>query len=1202
MNIKIGLLTLGLVAAMSGCIDSGSDDTTDSGSGGDGGGGGPATVERISFSGLVADGYLTGATVCLDLNNNKECDDDEPSTTSGNGGAFEIIDATQEQRDTYPLLVEIVVGTTVDEDTITDAAPDGMTFEKPLTLTAPIGYEFISPLTTMVQNEVENGSTEAEAETAVQEKLGTMLDLDSDYIAGKASGANAEEYEQLHQVAQVTARVISENYDNLQSVADNNDDISIDDLISKIVDEVFEALDEITEQVEVIAADPDTEFDPDTVAQEVDEEVVDLDPDTVADDIGKDKAEEAAVGVDMSELLKSPGLTWFETDQDGGSFEAYYAAIYNDADGNFQEDELSWSGFTFNPVTDSGESDPAYILTDSGWLLIADYWTPDSITGFADGRIEIERAGGQVIERLISEEVILDGINTRITMNEVDDGESTWGNYLSPTATFPEDARGYILADNGSDETLVIEDWGECSPGEFGGFCNTVNLRTNNVFTQATSMDEVFVASAADLTGLTDFTSIANALTTIEIAYDDDDYQLQAEMVTNGTVNFYAVHHGDASYESLGSSTWSTYTKGSAVIYEIDVSTMDGFGDADNVLSVIAGYVRRTGNSDDDEVESKEIRLLNQIATDAVTGGNFSLDNLDLADRALCEAGNTVWDGLIESIPNQWSSVEDYQSAVESCWDGAFPMAVTDANFNNVILKSLDTGNVVANLANHTGVSISGNGEKFWFTWEVVDESFAFSAKINKGDGTFVTITSRSENVIVNPIKNYIQSKWMTQNSDVTAAYGDKVFIYSDAFEVKGTVNDSSDPTPAEAFDPDTLPGTYTWIVDEGVATFIIAENLTGTIHWPAEVGDTESPDGYDDTITWSIDTEGRLLIAITTEEGEFQGVERFTITSGTFEDGVVMAEGINQFGEFSPLASFAWVRVGDTSTVACTIGDVEWDAGTDPTGATLKSGADYDAAVLACLGTDAKLPVFMSRIVGTTFTSSDGDYVYTFNEYSAGVDAVNPLPLETAVGTLVSPDGEFNFSWRMERVVDVDPSHQDDDDLTGVTALIYDDGSHEFISLIAHDGANTASYKGRTVFETDFPGLDKGDIWSGVYVQSVQTRTTLTELAAAGIFDESRLDGTRNTYWEFVDNGSDPGEFKVYERAEGAACYTLDNFPFTDFGNGFFLADVGGGEFFQAAWQIGTDNRIYIEGSSHPLAEDQSIISTITASLMCTP
>ena len=255
MNIKIGLLTLGLMAAISGCIDTGSDDAD---AGTDNGGGGAGTVDRISFSGLVADGYLAGAKVCLDLNNNKECDDDEPSTTSGEGGAFEIDDATQEQRDTYPLLVEVIVGTTVDEDTITDDAPTGVAFDQPLTLTAPVGYEFISPLTTMVQNEVEGGATASDAETAVQEKLGTTLDLDSDYIAGQ-TGANSDEYEQLHQVAQVTAIVISDNLVKLEDAAQAND-ISLDDLISAIVDEVFSALEEITEQVEEIAQDEEQDF------------------------------------------------------------------------------------------------------------------------------------------------------------------------------------------------------------------------------------------------------------------------------------------------------------------------------------------------------------------------------------------------------------------------------------------------------------------------------------------------------------------------------------------------------------------------------------------------------------------------------------------------------------------------------------------------------------------------------------------------------------------------------------------------------------------------------------------------------------------------------------------------------------------------------------------------------------------------------
>ena len=39
--------------------------------------------DSVSLGGKIIDGYIKGATVCLDENNNGACDIGEPSTTSG---------------------------------------------------------------------------------------------------------------------------------------------------------------------------------------------------------------------------------------------------------------------------------------------------------------------------------------------------------------------------------------------------------------------------------------------------------------------------------------------------------------------------------------------------------------------------------------------------------------------------------------------------------------------------------------------------------------------------------------------------------------------------------------------------------------------------------------------------------------------------------------------------------------------------------------------------------------------------------------------------------------------------------------------------------------------------------------------------------------------------------------------------------------
>ena len=119
-------LAVAVAAAIAGCGGSSSSLT-----------GGGASYEAV---GAVADGYLVGATVCLDLNENNECDTDEPSATSGENGVFTISTSTQADLDAS-IVVE-VSSTTIDEDT-------GAAVGAAYTLTAPAGSAFVSPITTL---------------------------------------------------------------------------------------------------------------------------------------------------------------------------------------------------------------------------------------------------------------------------------------------------------------------------------------------------------------------------------------------------------------------------------------------------------------------------------------------------------------------------------------------------------------------------------------------------------------------------------------------------------------------------------------------------------------------------------------------------------------------------------------------------------------------------------------------------------------------------------------------------------------------------------------------------------------------------------------------------------------------------------------------------------------------------------------------
>ena len=153
--------------------------------GGGGGGTGGVIPTTQTVSGVVADGYLQGATACLDVNLNKKCDSGEPTSITGTGGAYSIAGVSIADLAKYPIVVEVPVGA-VDSERGTVSSR--------YVLTAPAGKpEFVSPLTTLVQNRIETGGLSlADAVAAVKTQLGltTMSPLD-DYKPG-VSGAGTE--------------------------------------------------------------------------------------------------------------------------------------------------------------------------------------------------------------------------------------------------------------------------------------------------------------------------------------------------------------------------------------------------------------------------------------------------------------------------------------------------------------------------------------------------------------------------------------------------------------------------------------------------------------------------------------------------------------------------------------------------------------------------------------------------------------------------------------------------------------------------------------------------------------------------------------------------------------------------------------------------------------------------------------------------
>ena len=172
------------------------------GCGGGGGDGAPPkpgpTPAGNTLSGAVIDGYIVGATVCLDLNNNYACDVTEPSAESGEDGAY-----------TFEVTGDIPPGTQILADIPTTATDQDLgPILKAYNMLAPHDApEVVTPLTTLVSQEILSSGGEVTAEQAeLAVKLALGIDSDTDLLGNDFI---AEEDADLQKTAEVLAEALA---------------------------------------------------------------------------------------------------------------------------------------------------------------------------------------------------------------------------------------------------------------------------------------------------------------------------------------------------------------------------------------------------------------------------------------------------------------------------------------------------------------------------------------------------------------------------------------------------------------------------------------------------------------------------------------------------------------------------------------------------------------------------------------------------------------------------------------------------------------------------------------------------------------------------------------------------------------------------------------------------------------------------------
>jgi len=528
--------------ALGGCLDFlDTDDDDDSPSG--------------SLSGKAADGYLQSATVCLDLNANKVCDRGEPSATTGPDGDF-TINAEDSQISSASIVVEVIAGTTIDKD-------DGQVISKAYSLTAPAGYSFVSPITTLVQAKVEELGSLAEAESSVQAAIGTTIDFDADYIAGQsdtlASAEAQAAFEALHQVAQVVATIMA---NNLDANSIDQDSGNFEAVLDLVVAKVEVVLSTIVEQVETAGDN----FDPDTIA--ANDEIANatnVDPETLEAELALQDDLENAVQADFQALLStSQGMHWLEYDFDlndaGTAHEVEIGYGLTTFDGTTTLNKFfGWNGSAFVEMIDDGSGDNSgdgscdtaqdsncpeehaeLFLTSSGWTAPSEEEHDDDgpiFSGYdADGSVLMDE--GPITIKLAGEEFSLAGNNVQGSLFGT--GNWGWGESVSTTATYGDGSKGYKIHMFTANDVYLLPDFSEgCE--EDGGVNNIAGDCNLMEFFAPGDQEPTYKASDFSPIVTTRGTDSDPSTYTALALAGGEGYAILAEFGPNNTIFYYEI-------------------------------------------------------------------------------------------------------------------------------------------------------------------------------------------------------------------------------------------------------------------------------------------------------------------------------------------------------------------------------------------------------------------------------------------------------------------------------------------------------------------------------------------------------------------------------------------------------------------------------------------------------------------------------------
>ncbi|MCG9578427.1 hypothetical protein L1D14_19600 [Vibrio tubiashii] len=642
MVLKHSSIALAIAVVLTACggSDSGSASTSSTSS----------SANSSSLTARAADGYLIGANACLDLNNNKVCESSEPNAVTGDNGEFTLTGLSAEQIAKGVLLIEVVAGQTIDSDN------PGMVLTQGYNLTAPPGSDFISPLTTMLQNEMEKGSSIEEAKSKVQQKIGTSIDVTKDYIAAKnsveLSSTDKAVYEKLHKIAQVTASIMASKTDSLKEVSAGAG-ISEHELISLIVEEVTMVLENVVADISNNAG----QFDAKAIATEIERENIDLDKNNLSDKIKENEAKKKGVIINHAKELYEEGIHWLAgTTHADKPMTLQFGSVQFRSDGGIQESSKVYD-YTVGDFVLAAEKLPSLqmVLANNGWQ--SENAAIEKIEVLDNHKIKLTSADSVLSDIVSIMKIDVSGVNVRSIVKQVD-SSGAWSNTLPADLVFPDNTVMYKQSLTKSIEGYYSFYKGKGCKGEdryveLNNSCNGFSVFKDNQEKWLTSLEQTKVVDQSDrsgtfnVDGLVPFGAMKRG-------------GIRAQLLDGGEVKYYFYSWYNEPLELLPEAgQWRDIVVNGVQLREvsmpatiIDVASQVAVNPKDrkSYLSVAEGFVRNTWYIP--SASTREEYVFDSTTQQFILDRSFQPLNLQACLDSLADAGyeKTIGDKIVYDV------------------------------------------------------------------------------------------------------------------------------------------------------------------------------------------------------------------------------------------------------------------------------------------------------------------------------------------------------------------------------------------------------------------------------------------------------------------------------------------------------------------------------------------------------------------------